>query len=185
VGEGELTRRRPISVVCDNLRSLANVGAIFRLGDAARVERLYLCGITGHPPYPGDRRPPWVAERAGRVIARTAIRSVEHVPWEYHESAADVIRNLKTRGTQIVALEQTPRSVDYVGAPYRLPLGLVLGHERDGIANPVLELADLAVAIPMYGQGTSLNVATALAVCLYEVLRCLPLSDAGRRGHEK
>jgi 23S rRNA (guanosine2251-2'-O)-methyltransferase len=158
-------------VACDNVRSLANVGAIFRLCDAARVERLYLCGITGHPSYPGDRRPPWVVERAGRVLAKTAIRTIDHVPWEYRPSAVDLVRELKDQGIQIVALEQTPRSVDYCAAPYHYPLCVVLGHEREGVADPVLDLIDLAVAIPMYGAGTSLNVAMAFGIWVYEVLR--------------
>jgi tRNA G18 (ribose-2'-O)-methylase SpoU len=161
-------------VVCDNVRSLANVGAIFRLCDAGRIERLYLCGITGHPPYPGDRRPPWVAERAGRVLAKTALRTIDAVPWEYRPSAGNVARELKARGAQVVALEPTPRSVDYRAAPYRFPLGVVLGHEREGVADPVLDLVDLAVAIPMYGEGTSLNVAMAFGIWVYEVLRHLP-----------
>lgn len=74
--------RYPIYVVCDNIRSLMNVGLIFRLCDAARIEKLYLCGITGYPPVPRDTRPPWVSERAGRVIAKTAIHTVQYVPWE-------------------------------------------------------------------------------------------------------
>jgi tRNA G18 (ribose-2'-O)-methylase SpoU len=163
--------RYPISVVCDNVRSLHNVGLIFRLCDAARIERLYLCGVTGYPPIPNDVRPPWVAERAGRVIAKTAIHTVEYVPWEYHPDAAQVIGTLKQGGTQIVALEQTNRSVDYTGAHYRFPLSLVLGHEREGIASPLLDLTDIAVEIPMHGRGNSLNVAMALGICLYELLR--------------
>ena len=157
-------------MACDNVRSLENVGAIFRLCDAARVERLYLCGITGHPSYPGDHRPPWVSERAGRVLAKTAIRTIDQVPWEYRPSTADLVRELKDQGIQIVALEQTARSLDYRTAPYRFPLCVVLGHEREGVADPVLDLIDLAVEIPMYGAGTSLNVAMAFGIWVYEVL---------------
>ena len=171
--------RHPIYVVCDNIRSLMNVGLIFRLCDAALVERLYLCGITGYPPLANDPRPPWVAERAGRVIAKTAIHTVQYVPWEYRPDAVEVIRELKERGTQIIALEQTRRSVSYVCARYRFPLCLVLGHEREGVEHDVLDLADVAVDIPMYGMGNSLNVAMAFGIGVYEMIRCC-LSGANR-----
>lgn len=164
--------RYPIYVVCDNIRSLMNVGLIFRLCDAARVERLYLCGITGYPPLPDDTRPPWISERAGRVIAKTAIHTVQYVPWEYRADAMGIIRELKTRGAQVVVLEQTRRSINYVCAQYHFPLCLVLGHEREGVEDAVLDLADAAVEIPMYGLGNSLNVAMAFGVCVYELIRC-------------
>lgn len=164
--------RHPIVVVCDNIRSLMNVGLIFRLCDAALVQRLYLCGITGYPPLPGDTRPPWVSERAGRVIAKTAIHTVDYVPWEYRPDATQLIRELKAGGTQIVVLEQTRQSVDYTCARYRFPLCLVLGHERQGVEDEVLDLADTVVEIPMYGMGNSLNVAMAFGICVYELIRC-------------
>ncbi len=164
--------RHPIFVVCDNIRSLMNVGLIFRLSDAALVRKLYLCGITGYPPVPGDTRPSWIAERAGRVIAKTAIHTVQYVPWEYRPDTVQVIRELKSSGTQIVVLEQTRRSVDYTCAQYRFPLCLVLGHERQGVDDEVLSLADVVVEIPMYGMGNSLNVAMAFGICVYEMIRC-------------
>ena len=172
--EFQMVSRNPIYVVCDNVRSLQNVGLIFRLCDAARIERLYLCGITGYPPVPNDTRPPWVAERAGRVIAKTAIHTVQYVPWEYHPDAAEVVGKLKQSGAQIVALEQTNRSIDYTCAHYRFPLCLVLGHEREGVASSILDLTDLTVEIPVYGLGNSLNVAMAFGICVYEMLRCCP-----------
>ncbi len=164
--------RHPIYVVCDDIRSLLNVGLIFRLADAVRVERLYLCGITGHPPFPGDPRPPWVSERAERQIAKTAIQTVHYVPWEYRSSALDVVQGLKSLGVQIVSLEQTRRSVPYTSVAYRFPTCIVLGHEREGIAESVLDLADDVVEIPMYGMGNSLNVAMSFGICAYEILRC-------------
>lgn len=163
--------RFPLYVVVDNVRSLFNVGAIFRLCDAVRVARLYLCGITGHPSYPGDRRPPWVARRADREIAKVALRTAESVPWEYRASAPEVVAELRASGVQIVALEQTARSTAYTNARYRFPLALVLGHERAGVDLAVLDQIDLAVEIPMYGQGTSLNVGMAFGICAYEIVR--------------
>lgn len=164
--------RHPIYVVCHDIRSLMNVGLIFRLCDAARVERLYLCGITGYPPLPNDPRPPWVAERAGRVIAKTAIQTAQFVPWEYRPSALEVIRELKSAGVQIIALEQTATSISYTCADYCFPVCLLLGHERDGVGESALDLADVTVDIPMRGMGNSLNVAMAFGICVYELIRC-------------
>jgi 23S rRNA (guanosine2251-2'-O)-methyltransferase len=153
------------------VRSLQNVGAIIRVADAARVERLYLCGMTGYPPTADDPRPSWVAERAGRLIAKTALAAIDQVPWEYRASAIEPVGELKARGAQIVALERTERSVDYVAARYEAPLCVIVGHERVGISDLLLDLADLIVEIPMHGYGASLNVATAFGIWVYEVLR--------------
>ena len=139
--------------------------------DAIRVERLYLCGITGYPPVQDDPRPPWVADRAGRAIAKTAIQTVQAVSWEYRPSAAAVIRELKVRGVRIAALEPTPDSIDYTRVDYNYPVCLVVGHERGGISDQVRELADVTLGIPMYGLGNSLNVALALGICAYEIIR--------------
>ena len=165
--------RHPIYLVADNVRSLANVGLLFRLCDAVRAERLYLTGFTGYPSMgPADPRPPYIAERAQRGIEKTAIRTIDYVPWEYREDAAQVIQELRQRGVQIVALEQTTDSLPYTGAPYRFPVCLVVGHERAGVEERLLDLADLVVEIPMYGLGNSLNVAMAFGIAAYELLRC-------------
>ena len=164
--------RAPISVVLDDVRSLANVGLIFRLCDALRVERLYACGITGHPPRPGDPRPPEVQMRARRQIDKTAVMAVPYVPWEYRASAVEVASELRARGYQVVAVEQAHGSVPFDRVSiYQPPLCLILGHERGGVAPAALNLADVCVEIPVFGMANSLNVAMALAVVGYEVLR--------------
>lgn len=165
--------RHPIYVVCDNVRSLENVGLIFRLCDATLVQKLFLCGITGYPRVPeGDTRRPQVIERAERAINKTAIQTVQWVPWEYRESAVEVVRELREQGVQIVALEQTDVSLDYLEAPYHFPLCIILGHEREGVEDAVLAMVDFAVQIPMYGMGNSLNVAMAFGIAAYELLHC-------------
>jgi tRNA G18 (ribose-2'-O)-methylase SpoU len=157
------------------VRSLANVGLIFRVCDALRVERLYLCGITGYPvdPEPGrDPRPRHVQERAEREIAKTAVMAIPYVPWEYASSATGVVEALRGRGYQVVAVEQTHTSVAYTRAGiYRQPVALVFGHERAGIAPAALETADMCVEVPVYGMANSLNVAMACTLVGYEVLR--------------
>jgi tRNA G18 (ribose-2'-O)-methylase SpoU len=167
--------RSPISVVLDDVRSLANVGLIFRICDALRVDRLYLCGITGHPadPIPGhDQRPRHIQDRAQREITKTAVMAIPFVPWEYHPSSAELMEQLRSAGRQIVAVEQAHHSRPYTSSGiYRPPLALVFGHERAGVAASALNAADLCVEVPLYGMANSLNVAMACALVGYEILR--------------
>jgi 23S rRNA (guanosine2251-2'-O)-methyltransferase len=164
--------RAPISVVLDDVRSLANVGLIFRVCDALRVERLYLCGITGHPGRPDDQRPRHVQDRAEREITKTAVMAIPFVPWVYTPSAHQVLLDLRQRGYQLVAVEQAHNSRVFSEAGiYRPPLALILGHERAGVASSYLRSADLCVEVPVYGMANSLNVAMACTVVGYEILR--------------
>ena len=167
--------RAPISVILEDVRSLANVGLIFRICDGLRVERLYLCGITGRPanPMPGsDPRPRHVQDRAEREITKTAVMAIPFVPWEYQPSALDVVARLRSAGYQIVAVEQAHHSTPYSRQGiYRAPLCLMFGHERAGITPSALDAADVCVELPVYGMANSLNVAMACAVVGYEILR--------------
>jgi 23S rRNA (guanosine2251-2'-O)-methyltransferase len=168
--------RAPISVVLEDVRSLANVGLIFRICDALRIERLYLCGITGRPaksdPAGSDPRPRHVQDRAEREIAKTAVMAIPFVPWEYQASALDVVKRLRHRGYQIVAVEQAHHSTPYTQAGvYRSPVCLIFGHERAGITPSALDAADVCVELPVYGMANSLNVAMACALVGYEIMR--------------
>jgi tRNA G18 (ribose-2'-O)-methylase SpoU len=169
--------RVPISVVLDDVRSLANVGLIFRVCDALRVERLYLCGITGHPAgthADRDPRPRHVQERAEREIAKTAVMAIPFVPWEYQSSALDVVQRLGARGYQVIAVEQAHTSVPYTRPGiFRAPVALIFGHERAGVTPAALNAADLCVEVPVYGMANSLNVAMACTLVGYEILRQL------------
>jgi tRNA G18 (ribose-2'-O)-methylase SpoU len=168
-------QRAPISVVLDDVRSLANVGLIFRVCDALRVQRLYLCGITGHPADPvpcRDPRPRHVQDRAEREIAKTAVMAIPYVPWEYAGSALEVLQRLRADGHQLVAVEQAHGSLPYTQPGiYRPPLTLIFGHERAGVAATALQAADRCIEVPVYGMANSLNVAMALSVVGYEILR--------------
>ena len=166
-------KRNPIFVILNNLRSLQNVGLVFRICDAVAAEKLYLTGYTGYPPLPkGDQRRPGIITHAKNQIEKTAIRTVEYVPWEYCNDPVTLIKKLKSEGVQIVAVEQTWESINYQKASYKFPVALIFGHEREGIEDPVLALADFAVEIPMLGFGNSLNVAmTASVVGYYLVSR--------------
>lgn len=169
--------RHPLLVVLDNIRSLQNVGLFFRLSDALRVEKLYLGGYTGFPPLEEDPRFPGSMEHAEREIEKTAIKTIPYVPWERAENTVRLIKGLKKKGVQIVAVEQTNNSVPYTHLDYQFPVALIFGHERDGISDEVLKLADKIVEIPMYGMGNSLNVATSFAVIGYYLVSKMNKGD--------
>jgi len=148
--------RSGVYLILDNIRSMYNVGAIFRTADAARVEKIYLCGITATPPR--------------KEIEKTALKTIEYVPWEYATDTRLKIKDLKKQGIQIIALEQTNKSINYKEFSYQKPCAIVIGHEVDGVSDDVLALCDAAIEIPMLGISNSLNVATATGVILYGII---------------
>lgn len=147
----------PLAILLDNVRSLYNVGAFFRTADAARVSRLWLCGITGRPPH--------------RAIAKTALGAQDTVPWEYAPEPLPVLRALRESGYEIAAVETTVHAVDLFDWAPRFPVCVVFGHEVDGIRPEVSDLCDTHVRLPMLGLKHSLNVATAGGIVIYELLR--------------
>ena len=147
--------KKSVYVLLNNIRSLHNVGSIFRTADGAGVKKLFLCGQTGYPPR--------------EEISKTALGAEEVVPWEYHIDPIDCIKKLKNRGIQMVALEQTKKSIDYSKFKPKHPICLVLGHEIDGISEEILELCDAAIEIPMNGEKKSLNVSVAFGVAIYSL----------------
>jgi tRNA G18 (ribose-2'-O)-methylase SpoU len=155
--EIKFVKRTPIFALADNIRSLHNVGALFRTADGINLEKLFLCGITATPPRIEIRKTSLGAERA--------------VPWQYEKNALETIAHLKTMGVQIVALEHTDQSIDYRIADYQFPCCLLIGNEYEGLQAPLVEQADMAIDIPMMGIKQSLNVSVAFGIALYEVFR--------------
>ena len=147
----------PIYVVVENVRSLFNVGAIFRTADGVRVSRIYLTGFTGQPPR--------------KEIRRVALGAEDVVPRTYCPTSLEAIEALHRQGVQVVALEQGKTSADYRAFPYRLPVGFVVGHEVEGVCRETLRACDGVVQIPMLGHKVSLNVSVAAGVMLYELLQ--------------
>lgn len=147
----------PVSVLLENVRSLYNVGAFFRTADAVALEKLYLAGITGHPPQ--------------KMIAKTALGAEESVPWEKTPDARSQVLALRSRSCEIAAIETSVHAVDLFDWQPRFPLCVLFGHETDGLTPELAALADTHVRIPMLGRKHSLNVATAGGVVLYELLR--------------
>jgi len=145
----------PLTVVLNDIRSLYNVGSIFRTCDGVGVEKVWLCGITGYPP--------------NQQIAKTALGAEQQVPWEYRQDVLTVIRELKKRKYQIVLLEQTSGSILYDHfKPKPTPgVGLVIGNEVEGVASRILPYCDAAVEIEMAGIKNSLNVSVAFGIAAY------------------
>jgi tRNA G18 (ribose-2'-O)-methylase SpoU len=162
--------RVSLSVVVDNVRSLDNVGLLFRLCELVRVDHLYLTGYTGHPERGGDKRPARIIDRHEHRIRKTAVYALDHQPWTYVEDPVPLVAHLKEQGSYIVALEQTAESIAYHQAEYTLPLTLIVGHERQGVRQELLELADTIIDIPILGLGNSHNVAIATGIVLYHIL---------------
>ncbi len=149
-------KRSPIHVLVEDIRSMHNVGSIFRTSDGARIEHLYLTGFTAQPPR--------------MEIEKTALGATDSVPWTYLRNPVSVLQKLKEQGIQIIVVEHTSQSKNYLQADYRFPLCLVMGNEVEGISEKVVKMADLAVEIPMFGIKQSLNVSVAYGVVLYHVL---------------
>ena len=151
-------------VVLDNLRSIHNVGSIFRTANALGVEKIYLCGTT---PTPLDKK-----GLKRKDFAKVALGADDVVAWEYCENTLTCVEKLKQEGVYILALEQDKHSVDYknVNITGKESIALVVGAEVDGVSHDVVKASDTVVEIPMLGSKESLNVTIAFGVALYRIL---------------
>jgi 23S rRNA (guanosine2251-2'-O)-methyltransferase len=154
--------RLPVIVLLDNVRSLYNTGAFFRTADAVGIERLVLCGITPRPDQGG---------RQARAIAKTALGSELSVPWEHQPDTSAALERIRQAGYQIAIAETSPEAIDVFAWTPQWPVCVVFGHEVVGVRGPMAIEGATFVRIPMFGAKTSLNVATAGGVVLYELLR--------------
>lgn len=150
--------------VLDNLRSVHNVGSIFRTANAVGIEKLYLCGTT---PTPVDK---WGDKRSD--FAKVALGAEDIVTWEYAEDTKAVLVMLQQQGAYTIAIEQDEKSVDYktVSIEKRGSLAFIIGPEVEGISKEVLRLCDVVAEIPMLGTKESLNVTIAFGVAVYRIL---------------
>jgi len=149
-------------VVVDNIRSIENVGSIFRTSDALGVDKIFLCGISSTPASPGGGP-------ENEKLAKTALGAEKTVPWEYHKQTWRLLEKLKKQGVFIAALEQAPKSILLEIFQPKFPLALVLGHEVKGVSPSALKLADAIIEIPMHGTKESLNVSVAFGIAGYEL----------------
>ncbi len=152
--------------VLNNIRSAYNVGSIFRSADGIGVERVYCVGYTPIPAKMGS----CYLSPAEKQIAKTALGAEKNIPWKKAVRFETVVKHLKREGYEIVAVEQTEKSVSYIDfVPQQKKIALVFGREVEGISEKDLALCDRAINIPMRGKKESLNVSVAAAVAGYAI----------------
>lgn len=157
ISEFRNSPKAPIVLVLDNVRSLNNIGSVFRTADAFLVEAIYLCGITATPPH--------------REINKTALGATESVDWKYFPETADAVLSLRDQNYIVVSVEQAEGSVslkDFMpekGKRY----ALVFGHEIKGVAEEVIDLSDACIEIPQFGTKHSFNIAVSAAIVLWDL----------------
>lgn len=147
----------PLSVLLENIRSLHNVGSLFRSSDGAGVEKVYLTGYTGTPPR--DQ------------ISKVALGAEKDVPWKQYKKPLNIVRQLKKKGVQIVGLETGDEAQELFSFTPQWPVCLLVGNEVEGLSEELLDAADAIVKIPMLGKKESLNVSCAFSIAVYEFLR--------------
>ena len=149
-------KKDPIVVLLDNVRSLHNVGSVFRTCDAMAVEKLYLGGITAKPPH--------------REIQKTAIGATESVKWEHVENAESVLLKYKNLDYKIIAVEQTLNSTDLIDYSWKNEKTvIVFGNEVDGVQQNIIDIADLSIEIPQWGTKHSLNISVSAGIVLWDL----------------
>ncbi len=155
-------------VICDNIRSLENVGSVFRTSDALGISKIFLCGITG-------KVSNWETG-LHKKIAKTALGAEKTVLFEYHKQTGKLIDKLKRDKINIIALEQDlparqagKKAINYIKFKPKFPLALILGNEVNGISKAILKKSDKIIFLPMLGQKESLNVSVAFGVAGYEI----------------
>ena len=149
--------KTPVIIVLDNVRSMNNVGSIFRTADAFLLEGIYLCGITSQPPH--------------REIEKTALGATQTVAWKYFKNISYAIAELKQQNFAVISVEQTDSSI---------PLGkfvpikekkyaLLFGHEMNGISEEAIQMSDIALEVPQYGTKHSLNIAVCAGIVVWDI----------------
>lgn len=160
VEEFKSTQKLPVTVVLDNIRSLNNIGSVFRTSDAFLVKKIMLCGITAQPPH--------------REIQKTALGATESVDWEYYENTQDAINILRNQNITIMAVEQAEEStmLETLKVPQQ-GIALIFGNEVKGVDQAIMDQTDGAIEIPQYGTKHSLNISVSTGIVLWEVFKQL------------
>lgn len=161
IDEFKQSDKLPLTVVLDDVRSLHNVGAVFRTCDAFRVERVCLCGITATPP--------------NAEIHKTALGGEDSVDWTYHPTAAEAVRSLHDAGYVVASVEQAEGSamLDRLTLDPSRRYAVVLGNEVKGVSQEVVDLSDMCIEIPQFGTKHSLNVSVAGGIIIWEFAKLL------------
>lgn len=159
VDEFKKSKKNPLVVILDNVRSMYNVGSVFRTADAFRIEAIYLCGITSCPPHP--------------EIHKTALGAEDAVDWYYHKEALETVKMLQQQGYEVLAIEQVEGSTmlqDFVAETDK-KYAVVLGNEVKGVNQEVVDCCDGCLEIPQFGTKHSLNVSTTAGIVMWEMTK--------------
>jgi tRNA G18 (ribose-2'-O)-methylase SpoU len=150
--------KKQLVVLLDDVRSMNNVGSIFRTCDCLGIGQIYLCGITGSPPH--------------RDIYKTSLGAENSIDWEYHEDIETLINTLKSENYIIAGLEQTDKSIDIRNFdPQSKPVAIIVGNEVEGISDKALALCDEILEIPQFGTKHSFNVAVSCGIAFWELIK--------------
>jgi len=153
--------KTPVVIVLDNIRSMHNIGSVFRTADAFRIEAIYLCGITSTPP--------------NKEIHKTALGATDSVDWKYFEKTEDAVGLLKSENYTVYAIEQAEGSVslDNLTIPVTGKIAIVFGNEINGVGEEVIKCADGCIEIPQYGTKHSLNISVSAGIVVWEIFQKL------------
>ena len=160
--EFKKAEKLPIVIVLDNVRSMNNVGSVFRSADAFLVEAIYLCGVTATPPH--------------REIQKTALGATETVNWKHFETTLEAVHSLKNEGYKVYAVEQAEQSImlnKFISDSAKI--ALVFGNEITGVEQTVIDVCDACIEIPQYGTKHSLNISVSVGIVVWEVAKAFYL----------
>ena len=165
VDEFKGTKKTPIIIVLDNIRSLNNIGSVFRTSDAFLIEKIYLCGITATPPH--------------KDIHKTALGSTDTVAWEYVENTMDLVEKLKIGNIKICSIEQAENAtmLNDFNIESNTKYALVFGNEVKGVSQNIVNASDMVIEIPQFGTKHSLNISVSCGVVVWDIFSKLKVNN--------
>jgi len=165
VAEFKALEKFPVVVVLDNVRSMHNVGSVFRTADGFAVEHIYLCGITAQPPH--------------REIEKTALGATQSVSWSYFNDVIDAVNELRSKGYQIIAIEQAENSIMLQNFPIAVgeKYALIFGNEVNGVTQQVMNNIDSCIEIPQFGTKHSFNIVVSAGIVLWDFFSKMSVSS--------
>ena len=157
IEEYKASEKTPLIIILDNIRSLNNIGSVFRTADAFLVQKIYLCGITAQPPH--------------KDIQKTALGATDSVDWEYAENTIDVITKLHNEGVFIASIEQAELAVDLndFSVQKEMTYAVIFGNEVKGVQQKVVSASDIVIEIPQFGTKHSLNISVSVGVVVWDL----------------
>ncbi|HBL79170.1 TrmH family RNA methyltransferase [Aequorivita vladivostokensis] len=165
--EYKASEKTPLIIILDNIRSLNNIGSVFRTADAFLVKKIYLCGITAKPPH--------------KDIQKTALGATESVDWEYAENIMEVVAKLQSEGVFVASIEQAELAVNLndFSVQKELTYAVIFGNEVKGVQQKVVSASDAVIEIPQFGTKHSLNISVSVGVVVWDLFVKLDAVGSG------